>query len=214
MKQQLQRKTFAVGVGLAAAILSASCAMAPRADGPVIVAADSSWTYERRDTGSFGKTTAYQTNRARGEQTWQGRKVRAIELPQGLRLSDGEKGDWLAMVQGDKTLVTWEPSLGYDWPLTVGKSFNRNYRVVNHVSKQTTDIQSTMTVQAYEDVTVPAGTFKAFRILYTDSLGVESLSWYCPDAAAWVKIQNKRSSKFPAGPGTQDLDLLSYTIKK
>lgn len=214
MRHQALKKISVIGAVLATALLSASCALAPRADGPVIVAADSSWTYERRDSGSFGKTTAYQTNRARGEQTWEGRKVRATELPQGVRFSDAVKGDWLAMVQGDKTIVTWEPSLGYDWPLTVGKSFNRNYRLVNHVSKQTTDVQSTMTVQAYEDVTVPAGTFKAFRILYTDSMGVESLSWYCPDAAAWVKIQIKRSSKFPAGPGTQDLDLLSYTIKK
>jgi hypothetical protein len=118
------------------------------------------------------------------------------------------------MVKGDTTLMTWEPSLGYDWPLAVGKSFARNYRFVNHVTKQTTEIKSTMTVQAIEEVTVPAGTFKAFKILYADSLGVESLNWFSPEAVGWVKIQAKRDTRHPAGPGTQDLEMLSYTIKR
>lgn len=214
MKYQALKKVFAVSVGLVAAFLSASCAIAPRADGPVIAATGSSWTYERRESGSYGKGTAQNTNRALGEQTWQGRRVRATELPQGIRLSDPEKGDWLAMVKGNTTLMTWEPSLGYDWPLTVGKSFSRNYRFVNHVTKQSTDVRSTMTVESYEDVTVPAGTFKAFRVRYTDSMGVEGVSWYSPDAGTWVKIQNKRNSNFPAGPGTQDIDLLSYSLKR
>lgn len=200
--------------GLALAMVSGGCAVAPRMDGPFIVEAGSSWTSERRDTGSFGKGTAQQTIKALGEQTWQGRRVRATELPQGTRLTDAVTGEWLAMVKGDKTLMTWEPSLGYDWPLTVGKSFARDYRFVNHVTKQSTDIRSTMTVEAFEDVTVPAGTFKAFRIRYTDSLGVESVSWFNPDGAGWVKIQSTRSSKFPAGPGTQEIDLISYSIKK
>ena len=214
MRQQVLKKGFVVGISMTTAFLTASCAIAPRADGPANPAADSSWTYERRDTGSFGKDKAYQTSRVLGEQMWQGRKVRATELPQGTRVSDFDKGDWLAMLKGDQTLVTWEPSLGYDWPITVGKTFTRNYRVVNHVTKQTTDIRSTMTVEAYEEVTVPAGTFKAFRVLYTDSLGVESVNWYSAEAGGWVKIRSKRSSNFPAGAGTQDFDLLSYTYKK
>lgn len=204
--------TFIQTAGIACMV--AACATAPQADGPFPAAANTSWTYLRTDTGSFGKGTAYHTNRVLGEQTWRGRKVRATELPTGIRLSDFDKGDWLAMVKGETTLVTWEPSLGYDWPISVGKSFNRNYRFVNHVTKQTVDIQSTMTVQSHEEVTVPAGTFKAFKVLYTDSMGVESVNWFAPDAGGWVKIQSKRSAKFPAGAGTQDFELLSYTLKK
>jgi hypothetical protein len=212
MKNQVLKNAVFAGAGLAVAFLSASCATT--ADGPVLAAADSSWTYVRRDSGSFGKGTAYQTNRVLGEQMWQGQKVRATELPQGVRLTHYEKGDWLAMVKGDQTLMTWEPSLGYDWPLTVGKTFNRDYRFVNHVTKQSTEIRSTMTVQSHEEVTVPAGTFKAYKVVYTDSLGAESVNWYAPDAGGWVKIQSKRSSTFPAGAGTQEFELLSYTLKK
>jgi len=214
MENQVLKKAIYAGVGLAAAFLSVSCANVPSGDRPANVAANSSWTYERRDNGSFGKGTAYQTNRMLAERTWQGRKVQAVELPQGVRLSDADKGDWLAMVKGDATLMTWEPSLGYDWPLTVGKSFARNYRVVNHVTKQTTEVRSTMTVQALEEVSVPAGIFQAFKVLYSDSLGLESLNWFSPDAAGWVKIQTKRDAKHPAGPGTQEFELLSYTIKR
>ena len=214
MKYQMFKNMLVVAVGLAAALLSVSCAIAPRVDGPIIVAAGSSWTFERRDSGSFGNGKAQQTVTALGERTWQGRKVRAVEIPQGIRLSDAATGDWLALVKGDQTLMTWEPSLGYDWPLTVGKQFNRNYRVVNHMTKQQTDIKSTMTVESYEDVTVPAGTFKAFRVRYVDSTGLETVNWFSPDAGTWVKSQAKRNSSFPAGAGTQDLDLLSYSLKK
>jgi hypothetical protein len=207
-------KTFLVVCGGASiALLSTSCAIAPSASGPVISAVGSSWTFERRDTGSFGGGTTVNTTRALGERSWQGRTVRATETPQGVRLADAQRGDWLALVKGDATLVTWEPSLGYDWPLTVGKSFERNFRVVNHATRQSTDIKSTMTVESYEDVTVPAGTFKAFKVRYVDSLGVEGVNWYSPDAGNWVKIQTRRNSKFPAGPGTQDLEMLSYTLK-
>ena len=214
MKNHAMKYAIHAGVAIAAAFLSASCANVPSGERPANVAANSSWTYERRDTGSFGKGSAYATVRALGERTWQGRKVLATETVQGIRLSDPDKGEWLAMVKGDTTLMTWEPSLGYDWPLVVGKSFGRNFSVVNHVTKLTTEVKSTMTVQSYEEVTVPAGTFKAFRIHYADSLGAESVNWFSPDAVAWVKIQSKRDSRFPAGPGTQDLELLSYTIKR
>jgi hypothetical protein len=214
MKNLALQNVIYSGAAIASSFLMASCASVPSGDRPANVAANSSWTYERRDSGSFGKGTAYATTRALGERTWQGRKVLATETAQGIRLTDPDKGDWLAMVKGDTTLLTWEPSLGYDWPLAVGKSFNRNYRFVNHVTKQTTEVRSTMTVQALEDVTVPAGTFKAFRIHYADSLGAESTNWFSPDAVAWVKIQNKRDAKHPAGAGTQDLEMLSYTIKR
>lgn len=55
--------------------------------------------------------------------------------------------------------MTYEPSLGYQWPLEVGKSFNHNYRLVNHATNRKTDIQATMTIESFAEITVPAGTF-------------------------------------------------------
>ena len=214
MNSQILKKVCALSVGLVTGFLSSSCTMAPSADEMIFAAAGSSWTYERRDSGSFGNGTAQQTNRALGERTWQGRRVWATETPQGIRLSDLNTGDWLAVVMGDFTVASWEPSLGRDWPLTVGKTFSWNYRFVNHVLSKSTEIRSTTTVESYEDITVTAGTFKTFKLRYTDSQGVDSVQWYSPDIGASVKVQSKRNSNFPAGPGTQDLELLSYSFKK
>ena len=213
MKYQTQRRIFVIGASVAVTLLVASCAITPNVDGPTFAGAGSSWTNQLRNSGSFGNGTTQATARSLGEQTWQGRKVRAIELPQGIRLSDATTGAWLAVVKDGQTLNTWEPSLGYDWPLTVGKSFAKDFRFVNHVTNQAFDIRSTMTVESYETVTVAAGTFKAFKVRYTDA-ATEILSWYSPDVGGWVKNQTKRNGSHPAGPGTQETELLSYSLKK
>ena len=36
-------------------------------------------------------------------------------------------------------------------------------------------------VEAYEDVTVPAGTFKAWRIVFTDNFGFKQTTWSLPE---------------------------------
>jgi len=47
-------------------------------------------------------------------------------------------------------------------------------------------------IASYEDVTVPAGTFKAFRILITftrqDRSQLENVLWYAPEARQFVKM--------------------------
>jgi hypothetical protein len=199
-------------LGAFLAVVASACATAaPRADGPVFSPAGTTSTYEMRDSGSFGSTSKTVTNRSLGERTWRGKTYRALEIEQGTRLSDPVTGEWVAIVKGDAPFVTYEPPLGYNWPLTVGKSFVRKFRVTNHATKQTTDIEATIKVEAYEEVTVPAGTFKTFKMLYTDSTGFETINWYNPDGGGWVKIRSRRTSTHPLGPGTRELDLISRT---
>lgn len=201
--------TVAVAVGVAA------CAtFAPRAEGPVFSPAGTTSTYEMRDSGSFGSSKTQVTNKSLGEQTWRGRKYRAVEISQGTRLVDPVTGEWVAIVKGETPLTTWDPPIGYDWPITVGKTFTRKFRVTNHATKQTTDIEATFKVEAFEEVTVPAGTFKTFRMLYTDSTGFETVNWFNPDGAGWVKIRSKRTAQHPQGAGTRELDLLSRDVAK
>lgn len=207
---------YLFSAALAVAVASAGCATfaPPRADGPVFSPVGSSWTYELRDSGSFGSAKRQVTNKSVGEQTWQGRKYRGLEIAEGTRLSNPVTGEWVAVVKGDAAIVTYDPPIGYDWPLTVGKTFTRNFRVTNHVRKQTTDVQATFKVEAYEEVTVPAGTFKTFKIVYADSTGFESVNWFNPDGAGWVKIRSQRTSKHSAGPGTRERDLVSRSVAK
>jgi hypothetical protein len=61
---------------------------------------------------------------------------------------------------------------------------------------------------------VPAGTFKVFKIKYTDTLGIENTSWWCPELRANAKLKTVRTSKHRAGAGTTDMELVSYTQGK
>jgi len=63
-------------------------------------------------------------------------------------------------------------------------------------------------------VTVPAGTFKAFKISSSDTLGQEQTGWFIPDLGVWGKRSDRRTAKYPAGPGTREIELLSYTKAK
>jgi hypothetical protein len=67
-------------------------------------------------------------------------------------------------------------------------------------------------VKAYEDVTTPAGTFKAFKVVRTTP-NEHWVSWWSPDLGIEVK------SKFELfrgnrGPGTTEEELVSYDIKE
>ena len=55
---------------------------------------------------------------------------------------------------------------------------------------------------------MPAGTFKAYKVVYSDTLGTEGVTWWSPGIDAFVKLSNRRSTKNPAGPGTSDTELI------
>jgi hypothetical protein len=145
---------------------------------------------------------------------WQGQQVITFETPESAILAASDSGNWLGIVSGDKPLITWEPGLSWDWPLEVGKSWTRNYRVTIHATKQTIPFQTTQKVEAYEDVTVPAGTFKTFKISTSDTLGNENVQWFSPELEIFVKQINTRTAKNAAGPGKRELEVVSQTIKK
>src|SRR5262245_15505478 len=91
------------------------------------------------------------------------------------------------------------PSL--NWPLQVGQRggsvgsirfYAENYGFLNMAGSSWT----TLTVDAYEDVRVPAGIFKAFRISGVIGGGVRDLggrafrAWYAPEARQLVKAES------------------------
>ena len=211
MTRNARLRLTLVGAGLAAILVSAGCSLAPKADRPAFVPAGSTWVTERRDTGSFGNGVSRTSSKSLGAQTWQGRPVIALEGPEGTIHSDPITGNWVALVKDASPLATYNPPLGYDWPLTVGKTWTRNTRVTT--PQRTMDLQSTFNVEAHEEVTVPAGTFKVFRIRYTDQYG-ENMQWWSPEHGLWVKTKAQRNSSHPAGAGTRETQMVSLTIPK
>ena len=200
--------------GLAVALVSGGCAMmAPKAERYVAPPLGSTWVRAQRDSGSYGSRSV-QLQFKRGERIWQGQQVITFENPQWAILAEPTTGSFLGIVSGNRPVMTWDPPTGFDFPLMVGKTWTKSYRVTIHARNQTIPFEQTQKVEAYEDVTVPAGTFKAFKISSFNTLGNEDVYWYSPDLGIFVKQILTRTSKNAAGPGVEETEVVSQTIKK
>jgi len=164
--------TLAVGCATTGAPLFAS-----KADHPGPMPAGSTWVQERRDSGSFGSGTVRQTLKSLGEQTWQGRKVYAYENPQNTLLLDAASMKWVAWVKGSTPLFSYDPPMGYSYPLWVDKTWQEVIRITFHGLGQSFDVLTKWKVEAQEEIKVPAGTFKVFRVTRSD-IGQDDTDWW------------------------------------
>jgi hypothetical protein len=214
MESTFNLKLHAAGAALTAALLSGACAMfEPRAERYVPPPVGATWVHARRDSGSFGSASIQLPGKFLGQQMWQGRMLNGFETPESSTLAMPESGLFVAVVKGSAPLITWEPPIGWNWPLEVGKTWTKSTRVTNHVTKQTTALDYTQKVEAYEDVTVPAGTFKTFKVSTVNTIGDESVNWFSPDLGIFVKQSLRRTAKHAQGAGAREIELVSQKIK-
>ena len=199
--------------GLLVALTLSSCATAPpRADRYVAPPAGSTWVNARVDTGSYGSSST-QLPMTRGEQVWQGIRVITFETPENTLLAS-PSGDYIAQVKDDKILVSWEPPLNLDWPLRVGKTSKRSYRMTLHTANRTVSYELEQKVEAYESVTTPAGTFNVFRVTSSDTLGNENIDWISTELGIFVKRSLRRTARHAQGPGTREMQIVSISMKQ
>jgi hypothetical protein len=194
-----------------ASLMIGACATAPTYE-YVAPPLGSTWVNVQRNTGSYG-TGERELRGSRGERTWQGKHYVTFDGTDQSILA-GSDGAFHAFVRGDTPLMTFTPPLRWNYPLEVGKSWKKTYSMLNHATKQTTTYDVSQRVEAYGDVTVPAGTFKAFKITSSDSLGNENAQWIAPELGIFIKQDLVRTAKHPAGPGTRQTELVSQTIRK
>jgi hypothetical protein len=203
---------FAIA-GLALALVSGGCAMTPKAERFPTPQVGTTYTYARSDTGSFGSGTMQFTLKV-AERMWEGKRMLLYMAPQGGTVCTPE-GRWVAILAPDeKPIMIFDPPIGYEYPLEVGKTWTKSYQVTVAAIKQTIPFDSTSKVEAYEEVTVPAGTFKTFKINASDTTGNETVTWSNPEVGTWIKRIETRTAKHRAGPGTRETQLVSYTIPK
>ena len=101
----------------------------------------------------------------------------------------------------------------YAFPLWVGKSWLTTFTYADHERGGTfSDVPSRGTITAYKDVTVPAGTFKAFKLERRDP-GTRRVGWYAPALHINVKSSVERLPGHPSGPGKFTTELLEYAAK-
>lgn len=112
--------------------------------------------------------------------------------------------NWIGSFADGKELGSVEPCIRvFKWPLRVGKKWDSGYTLRDysqgiHVSTSKVAVN----IRTYEEVTVPAGTFKALRI----QAGGETC-WYVPSIGWVVKEQIG-----PYGKEEWLLELVKYSI--
>lgn len=196
---------------LAAALLAAGCATPPpQVDSYTPPPLGSTWAYRVTESGSYG-TGNRQLVLRMGEATWEGRKVLSFQNPNQHMLQDERLALLAILSPAGELQMRYDPPIGWQWPLVVGKSWSQDH-VLTLVAAggRRIPFKADWTVQAYEDVMVPAGTFKAWRLVYQDSFSETQTIWFVPGTMGiFVKRLYERPASFPqGGAGTRLLELV------
>lgn len=105
-----------------------------------------------------------------------------------------------------------------DWPLDVGRAWTSEVRMTEErfASKPVVPVRVTTRVDAYEDVTVPAGTFKAFKLVSTTPRGWTSQHWVVPSLGLLsyfaVKGIEERPPSNLIGAGRREWVMVARTL--
>ena len=197
----------------AAALVATGCATAPTVEvmmdpdapvteAPPVYAVGSSWTFDHTVNGETHRrtTTIVEKREIDGREV----DVHAVDVPTPASggACDGANGNahdamnhnWMACLQDGEILASTSPHNGQlEWPLEVGKSWRSQMTWTNsRKPDESGPIWMEFTVVAWEEVTVPAGTFMAYKVVrtktsWTPMQGEESVIWYAPEFGGSVK---------------------------
>ncbi len=198
-----------------AVLLTAGCASAPPvAEKQAMPPLGTVTTYHRKSSGSLGNFDG-EVVWTHAAATWQGRPVISFGAPQaGVALHDPATFDLLANLdRSGKPVMSYDPPMNYRWPLVVGKAWTSSHTVTLHAAGRTMPMQIDWKVESWGDITVPAGTFKAYKLVWTNNLGEVETRWTNPsEGMATIKRHVERPGTHPQGAGVLDAELLSVVL--
>ena len=153
--------TLRLGALACCAALAAGCASGPpKAERYVAPPVGSSWKVQISSTGSFGSANKMEQQVSMRDVVVEGKPYHRFDAGGGANLMTDSVGMFMVLGPGDRPLMRYDPPLGYEFPLEVGKTWTQDIALtVGGTTK--TPMKAQWKVEAYEDVTVPAGTFKA-----------------------------------------------------
>ena len=200
---------FVLVAAMAAALFASGCATPPpQADSHAPPPPGSTWAYEVTNGGSCG-TGNRQLVLRMGEAPWEGRKALSFRNPTRHMLQDERLALLAILGPTGEVQMRYDPPVGWQWPLAVGKSWSQDHvlTLVDAGGRQI-PFKADWTVQACEDITVPAGTFKAWRLAYQDSFSEKQTIGFVPGRMGiFVKRLYVRPASFPqGGAGTRLLE--------
>ena len=199
----------------AALLVSAGCASVPpvaekMAESPM----GTVHTFHRKSSGSLGAFDG-PVVWTQGPGTWQGQPVLAIGSPQaGVTLHQPGTLAILANLnpQG-QPVMSYDPPVDFPWPLKVGKTWTANHTVTLHPSGRTVAMTIRGKVESWGEVTVPAGTYRAYKLVWTNNLGETETRWVAPaDGISPVKRHVERPASHPQGAGVLDAELIKREV--
>lgn len=191
-------------------LLAAGCATAPpgafvpQPDGTVTV-------FHRVSSGSYGTVEGLVTW-AHQAGTWQGRPVvMAVSQQAGTNVLDAERHQMIASLNAaGQPMMSFDPPVGVRYPLEVGQAWTARHQMTVHARNTTVPYEVSYRVEAYESVTVRAGTFMAFRVRYSDNFGESFTLWTAPaQGLSTVKRILHRPATHPQGAGHLEGELVS-----
>lgn len=202
------RRRAATGALSLALVLAGCAAPPPPAERYQPPRSGSSWSYLLQSTGSYGQARAEVPVRVE-EVGFEGRRLLSFEAGGQRQLQD-RNGALVAVtdLQG-RVQQRYEPPLGFEWPLAVGKTWTREHTVTLAGNPRPVPFKATWTIEAYETVSVPAGRFGAWRMRYSDSFGETHTVWSTPESLGiFIKRVNERTASYPqGGAGTRTMEL-------
>ncbi len=155
-----------------------------------------------------------------------GRQGYGLTSTAAVRVLNPATFNTMGTILGGKVASMNTPDMGpFSWPLWVGKSWVVAYSHADFViGRFWPSAKADIRVAALEDVTVPAGTLRAFRIECKAGIGTESSGgrreagetgigstdsyWYAPGPKLVVKSVMERSGTHYRGAGRTTMELL------
>ena len=114
--------------------------------------------------------------------------------------------------EGKEEEVMSPDSGGSSWPFWLGKTWTATSSYSDVVRGRTFNgVKYNYTISSFENVTVPAGTFQAYRIDYSPSIpgGSFGSRWYAPSTKTTVRSTNERGAGHYLGAGKTLTELLT-----
>lgn len=200
----MTRRLFTLSLIAASTMWVAGCATGPAQPGVYVNNPQGTeFTYLRKSSGSYGAADG-PVHWKLGTAQWQGRTLVASVSPEaGSNLLDPANHALMATLNtAGKPVNSFEPGLGFRYPMAVGQTWTDKIQLTLHARGQTIPYEVRYTVEAFEPVTVPAGTFQAYRVSTVDSMGEKTTQWTAPYLGLnTVKRILERPATHPAGAG-------------
>lgn len=174
----------------------------------------STWTYRVTDSAQPAPSTLTLTFQK--EDVYKGAGVLAFAAGPETLFYDRDL-NFVAVIRDGKVLREASPSYrSFDFPFYVGKEWWAIFTFQDYVRTLSwVPVEVFWKVAEYDQVKVPAGEFRAFRLTSNPSTnwGLEEDVWYSPEVKQFVKRVGERTAAHYLGKGKETWELTQFTLR-